>query len=153
MTSLTNEKIDLASLLARVQLPAAGAVVLFIGTTRERTGGRKTASLDYEGYPEMAEAKLAEIEATARSKWPILECAIAHRLGHLLPGEASVAVAVSTAHRREAFAAGQWLIDTLKHEVPIWKRENWADGTSDWQHPCPGFAGEASGVNALKRET
>src|SRR5215831_5061039 len=128
MIELTNDPIDAAKLLARVQSPAAGAVVLFLGTTREMTGGRRTRSLDYECYPEMAERKLSELEAEARRRWPIVECRIVHRLGHLNLGEASVAVAVSTPHRAEAFEAGRWLIDIIKREVPIWKRENWSDG-------------------------
>ncbi len=73
---------------------------------------------------------MEELEAEARQRWPILECAIVHRLGHLEIGEASVAVAVSSAHRQPAFDAGQWLIDTLKEVVPIWKCENWADGSN-----------------------
>jgi molybdopterin synthase catalytic subunit len=135
MTELTDKKIDTAALLDRVQSPAAGAVVLFLGTTREITAGRGTESLDYEAYPEMAARKLAELESEARRRWPVIECCVVHRLGHLLPGEASVAVAVSTAHRDDAFNAGRWLIDTIKQEVPIWKRENWTDGTTDWVHP------------------
>lgn len=137
MTELTNHSIDTTQLLARVQSPAAGAVVLFLGTTREMTAGRGTASLDYEAYPKMAEKKLAELESEARRRWPVIECCVVHRLGHLLPGEASVAVAVSTPHRDDAFAAGRWLIDTIKAEVPIWKRENWTDGATDWIHPQP----------------
>lgn len=135
MTELTNQQIDTSRILDRVQSPVAGAVVLFLGTTREVTHGRGTNSLDYEAYPEMAERKLAELESEARRRWPVIECCVVHRLGHLLPGEASVAVAVSTAHRDDAFNAGRWLIDTIKQEVPIWKRENWADGTTDWVHP------------------
>ena len=135
MIALTQEPIDTAELLARVTLPAAGAVVLFLGTVREMTGDRRTASLDYQCYPEMAERKLAELEAEARRRWKIVECAIVHRLGHLDLAEASVAVAVSTPHRADAFEAGKWLIDTLKEVVPIWKRENWADGKVEWVHP------------------
>lgn len=135
MVALTHKAIDSQAVLARVQSPLAGAVVLFLGTTREVTAGRRTASLDYEGYPEMALKKLAELESLARQRWELIECALVHRLGHLEIGEASVAVAVSSAHRRVAFEAGQWLIDTLKQTVPIWKRENWADGATDWVHP------------------
>lgn len=135
MTELTSHKIDTAALLDRVQSPSAGAVVLFLGTTREMTGTRGTESLDYEAYPEMAERKLAELESEARRRWPLIECYVIHRLGHLLPGEVSVAVAVSTPHREDAFVAGRWLIDTIKQEVPIWKRENWIDGATDWVHP------------------
>jgi molybdopterin synthase catalytic subunit len=83
----------------------------------------------------MAREKLAELEAEARRRWPLEGCAIVHRIGRVDLGEASVAVAVSTPHRQSAFAAGQWLIDTLKQVVPIWKKENWADGNSQWVHP------------------
>ena len=99
------------------------------------TGSRRTLALDYECYPEMAEKKLAELEADASRRWPIVECVIVHRLGHLELGEASVAVVVSTPHRQDAFEAGKWLIDTLKEVVPIWKQENWNDGTKEWVHP------------------
>ena len=135
MISLTSSVIDSAVVLASVASNDAGAVVLFLGTTREFTQGRRTVSLDYECYPEMAERKLAELEAEARRRWPIIGCAIVHRLGHLELGEASIAIAVSSPHRADAFAAGQWLIDTIKQVVPIWKQENWADGTSEWVHP------------------
>jgi molybdopterin synthase catalytic subunit len=135
MIEITTQPIDQARVLADVQSPAAGAVVLFLGSTRETTHGRTTASLDYECYPEMAERKLAELEAEARKRWPIIHCVIVHRVGHLEIGEVSVAVAVSTPHRDDAFHAGRWLIDTIKQEVPIWKRENWADGTTEWVHP------------------
>lgn len=135
MIQLTDAPIDTAALLDLVGSRQAGAVVLFLGTTREFTHGRQTASLDYECYPEMAEKKLTELEAEARRRWPIIECGVIHRLGHVPLGEASVAIAVSTPHRRDAFEAGQWLIDTLKQVVPIWKKENWADGATEWVHP------------------
>jgi molybdopterin synthase catalytic subunit len=132
---LTQNPIDTADLLRKVGSTQAGAVVLFLGTVREMTGERRTIALDYECYPEMAEKQLKDLEAQARARWPIIECAIVHRLGHLELGEASVAVAVSTAHREASFAAAKWLIDTLKQVVPIWKKENWADGATEWVHP------------------
>src|SRR5262245_11652296 len=135
MISLTTQPIDTAAVLAQVASHDAGAVVLFIGTTREFTHGRRTTSLDYECYPEMAEKKLAELESEARRRWPLTGCSIVHRLGHLELGEASIAIAVSSPHRAAAFAAGQWLIDTIKEVVPIWKCENWADGSKEWVHP------------------
>jgi len=135
MVELTVNPIDATAVLESVRSRQAGAVVLFLGTTREHTAGRQTQSLDYECYPEMAQRKLEELEVEVRNRWPILECAIVHRLGHLEIGEASVAVAVSSPHRGAAFEAGQWLIDTLKESVPIWKRENWADGSTEWVHP------------------
>ncbi|HEY2415552.1 MAG TPA: molybdenum cofactor biosynthesis protein MoaE [Pirellulaceae bacterium] len=133
--SLTNAPINTAAVIADVSSNEAGAVVHFLGTTREFTRGRRTASLDYECYPQMAEKKLAELEAEARRRWPLTGCSIVHRLGHLELGEASIAIAVSSPHRADAFAAGQWLIDTIKEVVPIWKCENWADGTKEWVHP------------------
>jgi molybdopterin synthase catalytic subunit len=135
MIQLTDHPIDTAALLERTRHPEAGAVVLFLGTTRELTDGRQTVALDYEAYREMAERQLAELEAEARRRWTVIECMIVHRLGRVPPAEASVAIAVSTPHRSDAFAAGQWLIDSLKRDVPIWKREQWADGSTDWVHP------------------
>lgn len=135
MASLTHEKIDLQAMYDMVATPTAGAIVTFSGVTRQLTQGRETASLDYEAYAEMALAKLVELEQTARERWPIEKCAVVHRLGHLEISEASVVVAVSSAHREAAFSAAKWLIDTLKEAVPIWKRENWSDGSTEWVHP------------------
>ena len=135
MVLLTNSPIDTTTLLTRARHPNAGAVVLFLGTTREFTGDSQTVSLDYEAYHEMAERRLADLEAEARRRWPVVECSIVHRLGNVPAAEASVAIVVSTPHRADAFAAGQWLIDTLKRDVPIWKREQWSDGTTEWVHP------------------
>jgi molybdopterin synthase catalytic subunit len=135
MVQLTHNPIDAAAAVAHVQTSAAGAVVLFLGTTREFTEGRQTVRLSYESYPKMAERKLAELEAAACERWPIAKCVLIHRLGVVELGEASVLVAVSTPHRKEAFAAAQWLMDQIKKEVPIWKQEQWADGTAGWVHP------------------
>jgi molybdopterin synthase catalytic subunit len=142
MIDLTHHPIDTAALLARAAHPNAGAVLLFLGTTRETTGDRQTVALDYEAYHEMAERRLAELEAEARRRWPLLECIIVHRLGRVPVAEASVAIAVSTPHREDAFAAGKWLIDMLKHDVPIWKREQWSDGSTEWVHPGLNEEGE-----------
>jgi molybdopterin synthase catalytic subunit len=136
MIQLTDQPIDTARLVEAARHPATGAVLLFLGTTRELTNGRRTAALDYEAYSEMAERRLTELEAEARRRWPLLECGIVHRLGRVPVTEASVAIVVSTPHRADAFAAGQWLIDTLKQDVPIWKREEWGDGTTEWVHPA-----------------
>ncbi len=135
MIQLTNNVIDYSALTESVRSSAAGAVVLFLGTVREMTDGRQTVALDYEGFPQMAEAKLEELLVEARLKWPIIEGAIAHRLGRLELGDVSVAVAVSTPHRQQAFEASKYLIDRLKAVVPIWKKENWADGSTAWVHP------------------
>jgi molybdopterin synthase catalytic subunit len=135
MIYLTREPIDTHELLASACRAEAGAVVLFLGITRELTGGQRTAAVDYEAYEEMAITQLRRLEAEARQRWPLVECHVVHRLGHVPLAEASVAVVVSTPHRGDAFAAGRWLIDNLKEVVPIWKKENRPDGTSRWIHP------------------
>jgi len=85
----------------------------------------------------MATKELERLEEEAHKQWPLTACIIAHRLGTVPLGEASVAIVVASPHRREAFAAGEWLIDTLKQRVPIWKQEQWADGETEWVHPTP----------------
>ncbi len=135
MIELTRETIDYTALTESVRSHQAGAVVLFLGTVREMTDGRQTAVLDYDAYPEMAEAKMAELEAEARRLWPVIEVGIVHRTGRHDLGEISVAVAVSSPHRPQAFEAGRHLIDRLKEIVPIWKKETYSDGTTEWVHP------------------
>lgn len=135
MVELTKDPIDTAQLLQRVQRAEAGAVVLFLGITRQFTSGRETTELRYEAYEEMAQSELARLEAQARSRWSLVECVIVHRLGLVPLAEASVAIAVSSPHRAAAFEAGQWLIDALKETVPIWKQEHWRDGQTQWVHP------------------
>lgn len=132
---LTRDCIDFAALTEQVRSTQAGAVLLFLGTVRELTGGRRTLALDYEAYPEMAQRKLREIAGQAIEKWPIVKLALIHRLGRLDLGEVSVAVAVSCPHRAQAFEAGRYVIDTLKEVVPIWKQENWSDGSTEWVDP------------------
>ena len=135
MVQLTRELIDYLKLTEHVRRPNCGGIVTFLGTVRDLTDGRTTAALDYEAYPGMAEKKMAEIERETRDRWPGSEVMIVHRLGHLEVGEVSVGVAVSCPHRAEAFEACRYAIDRLKLIVPIWKKENWADGTSEWVHP------------------
>ncbi len=135
MIQLTDNPIDATALLQSAQQPAAGAVVLFLGITRQFTKGRETASLSYEAYREMAVKELERLERQARERWPLVDCRIVHRLGEVPLAEASVAIAVSSPHRGDAFDAGRWLIDTLKETVPIWKQEHWANGDAEWVHP------------------
>jgi molybdopterin synthase catalytic subunit len=135
MVRLTRDVIDYCRLTETVRRDSCGAVVAFLGTVRDLTGERVTASLDYEAYPDMAERKMAEIEADTRARWPVGEMALEHRLGHLEVGDISVAVAVSCPHRAQAFEACRYAIDRLKELVPIWKKENWSDGTTEWVHP------------------
>ena len=143
MISLTHDPIDYEQLTESVRSNEAGAVVLFLGTVREMTAGRQTVALDYDAFTEMASAKLAELESEVRSNWPVTDIGIVHRLGRLELGEISVAAAVSCPHRADAFDAGKYLIDRLKVVVPIWKQENWADGTTEWVHPGTGEVQQA----------
>lgn len=135
MIRLQHEPIDHAILTEQVRTPACGGVVLFLGTVRELTEGRRTVALNYEAYPALAEKQMALIEQETRERWPVGDVAIVHRLGRLELGEISVAVAVSCPHRSQAFDACRHAIDRVKEIVPIWKQENWADGTTDWVHP------------------
>ncbi len=135
--------IDPAALLARVRDPAAGAVVLFLGTVRDHSDGKSAVThLEYEAYREVVEAKIAAIVARARDKWPLCRVAAVHRVGRLEIGEVSVAVAVSAGHRPEAFEAGRFLIDELKATAPIWKKEHWEGGAEWVQEGEPEAPGE-----------
>lgn len=128
MFRVTHQPIDLDELIRSVSDPEAGAIVPFIGTTRNQNEGRKVIALDYEAYPEMAEKELARIGADAAKKWPICRMAIVHRIGPVQIGEASVIIAVSSAHRDAAFAASRFAIEEIKKTVPIWKKEVFEGG-------------------------
>jgi molybdopterin synthase catalytic subunit len=137
MISITSQPIDTSAILAHVSDEACGATVLFLGTTRRWTGETETAYLEYEAYVEMATAKMQELADHAAERWPIKKLAMVHRIGRVEVQEASVAVAVSCPHRAEAFDAGEWLIDELKKQVPIWKKEWYAVQSPIWIHPSP----------------
>lgn len=128
MYRLTDEPIDQQELLSAVADPAVGAVVTFIGLTRNHNDGRKVVSLSYEAYIGMAEKEMAKLGEEARRLWKVSKIAMIHRLGEVAIGEASVSIAVSAAHRAEAFEACQYLIDELKKRVPIWKKETFVGG-------------------------
>jgi molybdopterin synthase catalytic subunit len=114
--------------------PSAGGIDVFLGTTRGETNadGRELVALDYEAYAEMASAQLRELATRVRERWPVLKLALLHRVGRVNVGEPSVLIAVSTPHRGEAFEACRWLIDTLKADVAVWKKEVWSDGSGTW---------------------
>ncbi|HMO15051.1 MAG TPA: molybdenum cofactor biosynthesis protein MoaE [Pirellulaceae bacterium] len=133
--AIVQNKIDTQQLLERTGSENAGANVLFVGTTRRLTGNLVTTYLEYECYEAMAIKEMRMLAEIAHSRWSDLRIAMVHRTGVVGVGEASVAVSVSSAHRKEAFAAAAWLIETLKQRVPIWKKEYWLDGSSEWIHP------------------
>jgi len=127
---LTRAPIDIGALSRHVEGPEHGAVVTFAGTVRNTARDRKVLYLEYEGYEPLAEKQLTHLAAQAWERWGVA-CAVQHRLGRLEIGECSVAVAVASPHRAEAFQACRWLMDTLKETVPIWKRE-FFEGGAHW---------------------
>lgn len=127
---LTDQPIDVAAVLASVQDEGAGAVNTFIGTVRNQSTGRRVVRLDYEAYDKMALHQMRRVAEQAREKWPMLrQVAVTHRKGRLAIGDVAVVVAVSTPHRADSFAACQYIIDTIKQVVPIWKKEEYEDGS------------------------
>jgi molybdopterin synthase catalytic subunit len=125
---IVSEPIDLNALVAQVASPRAGGIATFLGVVRDNSLGRKVLHLFYEAYPPMALKELERLEAEVRGRWEIEAIAIVHRIGRLEIGEASVAIAVSSPHRREAIEACHFAIDRLKQTVPVWKKEFWEGG-------------------------
>ncbi len=128
MIELVERPIDHAAVVEAVQSPEAGAVVTFDGTVRRTARGKQVRHLHYEAYPAMAVKEMAKIREEALRRFPILDLAIVHRIGRMEIGESSVFIAVSSAHRGDAFQACRFAIDTLKTTVPIWKKERYLDG-------------------------
>jgi MoaE-MoaD fusion protein len=128
VVSLVKEPIDSASLVAAVKQGEDGAVVVFDGIVRNHTRGRRTLYLVYEAYEDMALRMMHELAGQAIAGHAVRQVALVHRLGRMEVGETSVLIAVSSAHRAQAFEACRWLIDTLKKTVPIWKKEHFEDG-------------------------
>jgi molybdopterin synthase catalytic subunit len=129
LARLTRDPIDLAALMGTS--PADGAVCLFVGVVRNENEGRRVRYLEYEAYEDMALPLMEQIAGEALRRWPVTEVRIVHRLGRLEIGQPSVAVAVASPHRPEAFEACRYAIDTLKATVPIWKKEFYEDG-AEW---------------------
>lgn len=125
---IVREPVDVAALERAVADPAAGAVCTFAGTTRNENAGRRVIRLEYEAYEPMALLELRKLADEAGRRWRIVRIAITHRIGTVEIGETSVAIAVSAAHRAEAFEAARFTIDRLKQIVPIWKKEHFEGG-------------------------
>ena len=129
---LTEEPLDPAPLLTAARTDGDGALASFVGVVRDSQDGREVLSLEYEGYETMAVAALERLAEEARRRWPVGRILLRHRLGELQVGDVSVVVVVAAPHRAEALEACHWLIDSLKAEVPIFKKEYFTDGTADW---------------------
>jgi molybdopterin synthase catalytic subunit len=128
MIAITQAPIDIQEVLAAVQAEGAGAINVFIGTVRNQTQAKPVVQLDFEAFDSMALKKMQQIADQAASRWPIQKVAIVHRKGSLQIGDAAVVIAVSTPHRKASFEACEFIIDTLKEVVPIWKKEIFEDG-------------------------
>jgi molybdopterin synthase catalytic subunit len=126
--TLSAEPLDVGSVVNRVTGPDIGGIVSFIGTVRDTSRGHSIRHLEYEAYPEMVEREMERILREAAQRWPGTRVAVAHRRGRLGVGEIAVVVAAGAPHRGDAFAAARYTIDTLKEQVPIWKKEVTADG-------------------------
>lgn len=135
MVELTEQSISTEAMLRRVIAPESGAALLFVGTTRQWTHGLETAYLQYEAYRDMALSEMSRLEVQARSQWNLIDVQIIHRLGNVAIGEVSIAIAVSSPHRKAAFQAGEWLIDQFKQVVPIWKKDFANSTHGNWIHP------------------
>lgn len=136
MIEITAIKIDREKVVNAACDLEAGAVCTFIGTARSKTSGKKVVRLEYECYEPMAISEINKIIEKAKGRWPILKVAISHRIGTLQIGDEAVVLAVSTPHRNESFEACQFIIDTLKQTVPIWKKEVF-EGGEEWVSAHP----------------
>ena len=134
---ISSDALVASEAIAFVQDPRAGGVAAFLGTTRAETNeaGQPLVALDYEAYEEMAGQQLRELAAGVRHRWPVIRVAILQRTGRVELAQPSVVIAVSTPHRADAFLACRWVIDELKKDVTIWKKEVWADGAATWVDP------------------
>ncbi|MFZ6013366.1 MAG: molybdenum cofactor biosynthesis protein MoaE [Bacteroidota bacterium] len=136
MIKITEKSIDVQKVIDTASSLGAGAVNIFIGTVRNTAHGKNVLWLEYEAYEGMAVAEIRKIIDEASHRWPLQGWAVSHRIGTLKPGEVSVAVAVSTPHRKDSFEACQYIIDALKEKAPIWKKEVFEDG-EEWVSARP----------------
>ena len=131
IASVTDEPLDLAAHLGAAADDHAGALVSFAGVVRDHDAGRAVSGLEYHAHPSAAEV-VAAVAAEIADREGILAVAVSHRIGMLAIGDVALAAAVSAAHRFEAFAACTDLVDRVKHRIPVWKRQFFADGTDEW---------------------
>lgn len=131
-TAIVDRAIDACALLAEVANARNGASVLFVGTVREVNDGAAVSGLDYSAYRGMAEQELDAIVREACDRWKTPDVVVEHRVGTLALGEASVVIAAAHPHRGEAYEASRYIIEELKKRLPIWKREHYLDGRTEW---------------------
>jgi len=142
MLIITSDELNPQDLTDQVRKPENGAIMTFLGTTRDNNDGKRVLYLDYETYQDMAYEMINQICSEASLKWQVSDIAVAHRIGRVDIGEISLVVAVGSPHRDAAFQAGQFAIDRIKQVVPIWKKEAFDGGEvwigGEWEHHKPG---------------
>ena len=136
MFSIVRQEIDLEGLRKRIQHEQAGAVVIFCGDIRNHSQKQEVSFLEYEAHESMALKQIKNVVDSAKKKWNIHKIEVIHRLGKLDIKDCSIAIAVATSHRAEADESSKYVIDTIKHTVPIWKKEYFVDGASEWSKGC-----------------
>jgi molybdopterin synthase catalytic subunit len=136
MVHLSAEKIDVMALWAQCHHPEAGGIVLFSGEVRNNHQGRAVSHLDYEAAGPMADKMIAALLEEAKQRWGLQVAIAVHRIGRVEVMETAVVVITGAAHRKEAYAANQYIIDRIKHHVPIWKCEYFVDGERAWGGHC-----------------
>jgi molybdopterin synthase catalytic subunit len=128
--ALQQDPIDITRMMSEIGCNSDGAVVSFIGRVRNNAEGKPVLYLEYEAYGEMARKEIQATVQEASDRWSLSSCTVVHRYGRVEVGEASIIIAASSPHRKEAFQAVQFIIDTVKKKVPIWKKEFYSDGSS-----------------------
>ena len=151
--AVVNDVIEPGEVLSRVGSEEDGATILFLGVVRDHADGRPVSGMRYDAYVEMAEPVLREIASEAAERLGTDRVAVVHRVGELAIGEVSVAIAVSSPHRAEAFDASRYVIEEIKKRLPVWKKEHYADGSEEWVEGTvpPGTAasgGTQAGIGA-----
>jgi len=134
--TITEKDLIPGDIWSEVKDPSCGGISVFVGTVRDSTKKKAVVRLEYESYEAMAKKEIEKIAKEAESRWPTKNISIHHRVGNLSVGEVSVAIAVATPHRQQSFEACQFIIDTLKEKVPIWKKEVFEDG-EEWVSARP----------------
>ncbi|MEO8881134.1 MAG: molybdenum cofactor biosynthesis protein MoaE [Gemmatimonadaceae bacterium] len=131
-TAIVRRAIEVGALMAEVRDTADGATVVFLGTVREVNDGRAVSGIEYSAYGEMAERELASIASECAAAFDVAHLVVEHRLGALALGDTSIAIVVAHAHRAEAYDASRFVIEQVKQRLPVWKREGYVDGASEW---------------------
>lgn len=133
--AIVTREIDVAALMAEARSSDFGAVSVFAGTVRDMNDGRGVSAIDYSAYTSMAESELANIVAEAGVRFGVRALIVEHRVGALAIGDVSVAIVAAHAHRAPALDCTRFVIEEIKHRVPIWKREHYTDGSREWIDP------------------